>query len=232
MATNLSDLAAKGAVPEGVLLGMPIGDDRWDRAFIDGLGNVLRAFDCPLLGGDTVSGGRTFSLTAVGRAAIAPSRAGARPGDALWVTGTIGDAGAGLVIARGADGPAALLARYRRPTPRLTEGRALAPLVTAMMDVSDGLLIDVARLAKASGCAAAIDLRAVPLSPDYRAWGGDALAALTAGDDYELLFALPDGAIPPVAATRIGGVSAGRGLSLTDGARPLSLPDRLGYLHG
>ena len=232
VATNLSDLAAKGAVPEGVLLGMPLYNSEWDAAFVDGLAGALRAFDCPLLGGDTVSGGRTYSLTAIGRADRAPTRSGATARDALWVTGTIGDAGAGLAIARGREGPDALLARYRRPMPRLSEGLALAPVVTAMMDVSDGLLIDAARMAAASGCAIAIDLSQVPLSQEYARWSGDRLAAATGGDDYELLFALPGGQEPPVAATRIGTFAAGAGLTLHDGGTPISLPARLGYTHG
>lgn len=231
VATNLSDLAAKGAEPVGVLLGMSVGDEAWDRAFVEGLGDVLRAYACPLFGGDTVSGGRTYSLTAIGRAEVSPTRKGARAGDALWVTGTIGDAEAGLAIARGADGPAALLDRYRRPMPRLAEGRALARQVHAMMDVSDGLLIDAQRMAAASGCAVEIDLARIPLSPDYRAWSGDARAAATAGDDYELLFALPAGTAPPVAATRIGAFGQGHGLTLTDGGEPVVLPDRLGFVH-
>lgn len=232
VATNLSDLAAKGAVPEGVLLGMPLYEDAWDRAFLDGLAEVLGRFDCPLLGGDTVSGGRTYALTAIGRSHAAPTRSGARPGDILWVTGTIGDSGAGLAIAQGADGPAALLARYRRPVPRLTEGQALAPLVTAMMDVSDGLLIDAARLATASGCAITIGLDAVPLSDAYRAWGGELIAAVTAGDDYELLFTLPSDVEPPVPATCIGRCEGGAGLTLIRNGDPVPLPAILGFQHG
>ncbi|UIJ44654.1 thiamine-phosphate kinase [Sphingomonas cannabina] len=230
VAVNLSDLAAKGARPEGILLGYPLGDEAWDRAFLAGLGAALAAFACPLLGGDTVkvAGPRTLALTAIGRAAVSPTRSGARPSDALWVTGTIGDAGIGLAIARGTAGPPELLQRYRRPIPRLAEGPALAPLVTAMMDVSDGLLIDAARMAAASGCAVTIDLAHVPLSPHHP---GDRLAAATAGDDYELLFALPAGTEPPVPATRIGAFAAGRGLSLTDRGRPIPLPSRLGYEH-
>ncbi|MGK6318078.1 thiamine-phosphate kinase [Sphingomonas sp. DT-204] len=230
VAVNLSDLAAKGAVPEGILLGYPLGDEAWDRAFLAGLGEALAAFACPLLGGDTVkvAGPRTLALTAIGLAAVSPTRSGARPGDALWVTGTIGDAGIGLAIAQGAAGPPELLQRYRRPIPRLTEGRALAPLVTAMMDVSDGLLIDAARMAAASGCAVAVDLARVPLSPHHP---GDRLAAVTAGDDYELLFALPTCTEPPLPATRIGTFAAGQGLSLTDGGTLLPLPPRLGYEH-
>lgn len=231
VATNLSDLAAKGAAPAGVLLGYPLGDDAWDRAFLAGLSAVLDAYACPLLGGDTVSGGRTFALTALGRSDRRILRSGARSGDALWVTGTIGDAGAGLAIARGAPGPDTLLARYRRPTPRLAEGQALAPHVTAMMDVSDGLLLDASRMADASGCAVTIALDAVPLSSAYLAWGGTRLAAVTAGDDYELLFALPAGVTPPVPATRIGSFADGRGLTLTDSGRAIPLPPRTGYTH-
>jgi thiamine-monophosphate kinase len=236
VAQNLSDLAGKGAVAEGVLLNYPLSDAAWDDAFVAGLGAVLRAFDCPLIGGDTVTlpaaAPRILTVTAIGRDAVARPRGGARAGDSLWVTGTIGDAGAGLAIARGQDGPATLLARYRRPTPRLAQGRALGPVVTAMMDVSDGLLIDARRMADASGCAVTIDLAAVPLSPDYAAWSGDRLAAATAGDDYELLFALPAGVRTPVPATRIGAFAAGAGLSLTDAGAAIPLPARLGFVHG
>jgi thiamine-monophosphate kinase len=233
VATNLSDLAAKGAVPVGVMLGYPIGNDAWDRAFLTGLDDVLRSFDCPLLGGDTVKlpahAPRILSLTAIGRSAHAPRRDGARAGDGLWVTGTIGDAGAGLAIAQGAEGPATLLNRYRRPTPRLAEGQALAPMVHAMMDVSDGLLIDARRIAAASGLAVTIDLADVPLSDALKAFGHDALTAATAGDDYELLFAR--NGEPPVAATRIGGFVEGEGLTLLQNGHPIPLPDRLGYQH-
>ncbi|WP_242415973.1 thiamine-phosphate kinase [Sphingomonas panni] len=233
VATNLSDLAAKGAVPVGVMLGYPIGDDDWDRAFLSGLDAVLRAFDCPLLGGDTVKlppdAPRILSLTALGRSAHAPRRGGARPGDSLWITGTIGDAGAGLAIAKGAAGPASLLARYRRPTPRLAEGQALARHVHAMMDVSDGLLIDAGRMAAASGLVVEIDVAAVPLSDDLQAFGHDALTAATAGDDYELLFACDTE--PPVPATRIGRFVEGAGLTLLRHGHPIPLPDRLGYQH-
>lgn len=235
VATNLSDLAAKGASPEGIVLSYPLSGHQWDGAFLAGLAEALDAFDCSLIGGDTVhlpvGSPRVLTVTALGRNAAAPARSGARAGDALWVTGTIGDAGAGLAIARGAQGPADLLAAYRRPQPRLAEGRALAPVVHAMMDVSDGLLLDASRMAAASGLAVTIELAAVPLSPAYRAWGGDALAAATAGDDYALLFALSDAVAPPVAATRIGAFAAGSGLDLRQDGVRVSLPDRLGYLH-
>jgi thiamine-monophosphate kinase len=248
VAVNLSDLAAKGAAAEGVLLNYPLSrspakagaqpqpiaratarstlrvetgprpspgnrcGEAWDSSFLAGQGQALTHFACPLLGGDTVSlpagAPRVITLTAIGRAAIAPLRTGAQAGDALYVTGTIGDAGAGLRIARGEEGPAELLAAYRRPRPRLVEGRALAPLVHAMMDVSDGLLIDAGRMAAASGLGVTIDLVRVPLSDAYRGFAGEdraaRLAAATAGDDYELLFAAPPDLALPVPATRIG----------------------------
>ncbi|HEX8261381.1 MAG TPA: thiamine-phosphate kinase [Allosphingosinicella sp.] len=242
VAVNLSDLAAKGARPIGVLLGYSLSEDEWDEAFAAGLGTALGAFGIPLLGGDTVRGGgaRTLALTALGEAdGPVPSRAGGRPGDHLWVSGTIGDSGAGL---RGLG--EALVERYRNPRPRLEAGRSLVPLVAAMMDVSDGLLIDASRLAAASGVAARIDLTLVPLSEALLAASGDSretrLEAATAGDDYELLFAarpdrageilaLQDGLGLPF--SRIGTLAAGTGLRLTAGDDPVPLPPRLGWEH-
>jgi len=239
LAVNLSDLAAKGARIEGVLLNYPLSNDAWDRAFLDGLHAALDTFSCPLIGGDTVSlpanAPRVLTLTAIGRDAPAPLRSGAQAGDALWVTGTIGDAGAGLRIAQGAPGPQALLARYRRPMPRLAEGFRLAPLAHAMMDVSDGLLIDAGRMAAASGLAITVELATIPLSADYLAFAGADLAAhlaaATAGDDYELLFALPAGNDPPVAAISVGRFETGSGIALTWQGASVPLPASLGFQH-
>jgi thiamine-monophosphate kinase len=240
LAVNLSDLAAKGATPVGALLGYSLGHADWNAAFLDGLRDALAAFAVPLLGGDTVAApsgaARTFSLTALGTADVAPSRSGAAEGDGLFVTGTIGNAGPGLEIAAGRrEGPTELLAAYRRPQPRLPEGRLLAPHVHAMMDISDGLLIDASRMAEASGLAVVIDLDLIPLSDALTRLAGDdheaRLRAAQAGDDYELLFAAP--AVPDgVAATRVGRFVAGAGLSLEDAAGPVPLPSRLGYEHG
>lgn len=239
LAVNLSDLAAKGVTPVGAMLSFPLGEDGWDRAFLAGLDAACRELACPLLGGDTVrspaGAPRVLTLAAIGASVVAPARTGARAGDALWVTGDVGEAGQGLAIARGADGPAALLARYRRPMPRLAEGRALAPVVHAMADVSDGLLIDAARMAAASGLSVTVALEAVPLSPAYRTHAGEdraaRLAAATAGDDYELLFALPQGEEPPCPATRVGGFATGSGLTLTDCGAAIELPTSLGFQH-
>lgn len=243
LAVNLSDLAAKGAAPLGCLMGyMLSGDAAWDAAFLGGLEQALAAFGVPLLGGDTVAAPagmpRALGLTALGRAPAsgAPSRAGARAGDRLWVTGTIGAAGIGLArAAAGADPADPCVIAYRRPTPRLAEGRALAPLVSAMMDVSDGLLIDAGRLAAASGVAIAIDLAAVPVTPAAPRDLSGLLAAVTAGDDYELLFTLPADVAPPalaVPASCVGVVAAGEGLTLSHHGVAVPLPARLGYLHG
>jgi thiamine-monophosphate kinase len=239
LATNLSDLAAKGATPVGVLLNYPLragpDDATWDAGFLTGLADALTEFAARILGGDTVSmpahAPRIISLTAIGRSRRVPLRTGARPGDSLWVTGTIGDAGAGLAIAQGMPGPPELLEAYRRPRPRIADGAALAPHVHAMMDVSDGLLIDAQRMAAASNLAVTIDLAAIPLSPAYRAFDGDRIAAATAGDDYQLLFAAPTHWSPPVAATRVGSFAQGAGLTLTDAGNPVSLPSRLGFQH-
>jgi thiamine-monophosphate kinase len=242
LAVNLSDLAAKGARPIGVLLGYSLGESEWDEAFVAGLGTALTAFGLPLLGGDTVrgSGPRTLALTAVGEAlGPVPSRGGGRAGDHLWVSGTIGDSGAGLRRLS-----EALVERYRNPRPRLQAGQRLAPLVSAMMDVSDGLLIDSSRLAAASGVAAELDLASLPLSEAFLAALGDErearLAAATAGDDYELLFAAaPERAAEILALqdelglplSRIGALAEGSGLRLTDGGEAVPLPPRLGWEH-
>jgi thiamin-phosphate kinase len=242
VAVNLSDLAAKGAVPVGLLAGYTLSPDaEWNAAFVRGLGEAIAAFDAPLLGGDTVSvlpgTPRSFGLTAIGRAdGPVPSRSGARPGDTLYVTGTIGDGGAGLRAALGQLDSPALLARYRRPQPRLAAGQTLAPHVSAMMDVSDGLLIDAARMAEASGLGLEIHLDRVPLSPDTIAACGDTLQsridAAIAGDDYELLFAARDIQLPApsVPMTAIGRFHPEPGLepALQGRTGQLSGPARLG----
>lgn len=227
-AVNLSDLAAKGAAPIGCLLNYALsGDAAWDRAFLAGLNEALTRFAMPLLGGDTVAmpkgAPRSLTLTAIGTAqSNIPLRTGAKPSDTLWVTGQIGGAGFGP------DGEPRDLVRYLRPQPRVAEGQALALLATAMMDVSDGLLIDARRLAEASRVALTIDLDTVPLALP----GLDPIEAATAGDDYELLFTMPAGIASPVPATRIGTAATGTGLSLISNGAPVPLPDRLGYRHG
>ena len=246
LAVNLSDLAAMGAAPCGVLLGLGLSaaeDDDWRAAFTAGLGRALVHFGVALWGGDTVTGlaAAVLGLTAVGSVEpeTALSRSGAKVGDDLWVSGSIGDAGLGLAIALGhAPHDAALLKRFRRPEPRLALGRALIGTASAAMDVSDGLLIDADRLAQASGVALAIDLGAVPVSDAAAARCptlAERIALTTAGDDYELLFTAPPGV--DVAAlsgrtpvTRIGAVTAGRGVRLANQGVDVT-PVRLGWEH-
>ena len=226
VATNISDLAAKGAEPIGVLLGYQLGEN--DARFLEGLRGALAHYGAPLLGGDTVggSGPQSLGLTALGRATFrpVPSRSGARAGDRLWLTGAIGAAMVGLEALRAGSGDSTA---YRRPAARLAEGIALAPQVTAMMDVSDGLLLDGWRMAAASGVCLAIDSAAVPLAcPASRR-----AEALRWGDDYELLVTLPDGIAPAAEATCIGAVLPGpSGTLLVDGTAPDD-SESLGFEH-
>ena len=226
VAVNLSDLAACGARPLGVLLGHMLGEH--DARFAEGLAEVLEHYGVPLLGGDTVAGGspRAWGLTAIGAATHrpVPSRAGARPGDGVWITGSLGAAMLGFEALR--DRTETDSSAYRRPMARLAEGEALAPLVTAMIDVSDGLLLDASRLAGASGVTMALDSAAVPVAVAEERRH----EALRWGDDYELLFTLPEGVEPPVPATLIGEVREKSGaLLLLDGEAPTG---SLGYQHG
>ncbi len=223
---NLSDLAAKGAVPLGYLMTIAAPRDTPDEffaAFAAGLAVDQAAFGIALLGGDTVStpGPRTLSLTALGHVApgAMPRRAGARAGDEVWVTGTIGDGALGLRVAQGrlADPSGYLLDRYQLPRPRL--GIALGGVASATMDVSDGLIQDLGHICGASGVAAEVDAAAVPLSEPARQAGPAWLpTCLTGGDDYELLIAAsPDReaalraacAAASVPVTRIGRFHSG-----------------------
>lgn len=240
-AVNLSDLAAKGARPLGCLMSYALsGDEGWDSAFLTGLTGALTRYAMPLMGGDTVrmpaGAPRSFTLTAIGEAqpGAVPTRGGAREGDGLYITGPVGDAGFALKARLEGQSPEdGFLGRYRRPIPRLSEGQALAPHAHAMMDVSDGLLIDAQRMADASGLGVLID--AIPLSDALRRWRGDAietrLAAATMGDDYELLIALPGAPPPDVPLFRVGRFTAASGLQLMLDGRDVPVPERLGYTH-
>lgn len=224
--TNLSDLAAMGATPLGYLMTVSVPrctPDAWFADFAAGLAADQAEFGIFLLGGDTTStpGPVSLSLTIIGHVApgAALHRAGARAGDGLWVSGSIGDGALGLLAARGeiADTDGYLAGRYRLPQPRLALGQAVAGIAHAGMDVSDGLVQDTGHLCRAGGVGAVIEAASVPLSPAARA--ADRLAlCLTGGDDYELLLAVPpagEAALAAAAArcgipvTRIGGFVAG-----------------------
>lgn len=250
VAVNLSDLAAKGASPAGALLSMSLSEtERWDDEFLTGVEHACESYGLPLIGGDTIAlpngAPKVFGMTVIGRAAgSVPDRAGGQPGDSLWLVGTLGDAAAGLAqlqADRNATGP--LVDIYRRPIPQLSAGQALAPHAHAMMDVSDGLLLDSKRMAEASGCAIAITLDELPLSSAFVAERGGGLTtrlfAATGGDDYALLAAFgPD--LDPASLSlpkgtrlsRIGVLSKGKPrISLTSGGKPVRLPERLGFEH-
>lgn len=232
VASNLSDLAAKGAEPLGVLIGHMLSpadaDGDGDARFIDGLADVLTHYNVPLLGGDTIGGKgpRSHGLTAIGRASHVPvpARSGARMGEDLWITGEVGGAMLGFEALR--DGGPANSTRYRRPHARVAEGMALAPLVGAMMDVSDGLLLDAFRMAEASQCSIALDGAAVPVADPARRHD-----CLSWGDDYELLFTLSAGVAPPVSATRIGRIEPRGFVPLFLDGLPIANSHGLGYQH-
>jgi len=258
---NLSDLAAKGAVPAGFVLTLALRskEDAWLRPFADALGEDATTFACPLLGGDTVStpGPQMISITAFGRvpAGRMVGRTGARPGDRITVTGTIGDAALGLDVLK--DGVAAqalaadalaremLVSRYRVPQPRNVLARAVRDHATAAMDVSDGLAGDLAKLCAASNVSASVELSRVPLSAAASGLLSRNVicveALLAGGDDYEVLCTVPDaqcdaliaaGLAAGVVVTAIGTIVAGaEPPCFLDGqGQPLVLK-RLSYSH-
>jgi thiamine-monophosphate kinase len=241
---NLSDLAAKAAEPFGCFLAVawtPDHDAAARAAFARGLGEDLAAYGVNLLGGDTVRtpGPFTVSLTALGWVPEGRMvrRAGARPGDVLAVSGTVGDGGLGLGAVNGevADADGFLAGRLRLPTPRLDLRGALRTQATAAADVSDGLVADAGHIAEASGVAMALDLDRLPLSPQARAWldaQTDRDAALvrlaTGGDDYEVVATFAGE--PPPGFTVIGEVLQGSGVAVSAGGRALGI-DQGGWRH-
>jgi thiamine-monophosphate kinase len=248
VAVNLSDLAAKGAAPRAALLSLCIGDEDWDEAFLGGIEAACESYGLALIGGDTIAlpegAPRVLGLTAIGKAGErVPSRSGGRAGDILWIVGTLGDGAAGLDLLRqDQDSTGALVVHYRRPVPLLAAGQVLARKANATMDISDGLLIDLQRLTEASGCAAEVDLDALPLSRAFIAERGQdrraRLFAATGGDDYALLAALPAGFDPlglPLPSgstiTAVGRLAEGSGIRLRDASGPVGLPKRMGYEH-
>jgi thiamine-monophosphate kinase len=235
---NLSDLAAKGATPAGFVLTLALKtvDDDWLKPFAQALGEDAESFGCPLLGGDTVStpGPPVISITAFGRVPRGRMihRSGAKPGDRVVVTGTIGDAALGLAILKGGAAAAALagnaaarellIGRYRVPQPRNALAIAVRDHASAAMDVSDGLAGDLTKLCAASGVSAAIDAPGVPLSPAAAALVAQGIVGLetliSGGDDYEILCAIPEARFEAfalaagqagVAVTSIGTIIAG-----------------------
>jgi thiamine-monophosphate kinase len=258
---NLSDLAAKGATPAGFVLTLALREVNaaWLAPFAQAIGEDAAQFGCPLLGGDTVStpGPLMISITAFGR--VPPGnmvrRSTARAGDRLMVSGSIGDAALGLAVLKGgaavsaldddATGRAKLVDRYRVPQPRVALAQAVREHASAAMDVSDGLMGDLAKLGAASGVSAISEAAAVPLSPPVRAWLARDSAAIATivggGDDYEILCAVPENRLQAFAAAAalagvpvscIGTVVAGTGApKLVDTASREIALSRLSFSH-
>ncbi len=226
---NLSDLAAMGATPLGYLLttALPAAlPEEWLAGFAKGLETDQRQFGISLLGGDSSSSRTDIALTATLIGHVAPGQAlprnGARAGDKIWVTGTIGDAVLGLEARRGKlhDATGVLTNRSLLPSPRV--GLPLAGIASAAIDVSDGLVQDLSHICRGSGLAAVIHAGLVPISPEAAALGPDYLEMrLTGGDDYELLLAVPPeksealrAACGDVPVTEIGFFQPGAGVQL------------------
>ena len=242
LAVAASDLAAMGADPVCFTLAMtlPEAEPQWLESFSLGLQEASRTFGLSLAGGDTTRGPLSLTLQVQGSVPVngAIKRSGARLGDLICVSGTLGDAGAALDLLD-VDSPteqqAQLLAHYHRPEPRISLGNALRGIASAAIDVSDGLVADLEHLLEASGVAGRVDMRLLPLSSALTALRADATdLALHAGDDYELCVTLPEGclaALPDAVReelTVIGAVHSGRGLSL-DGLTETT--GREGYDH-
>ena len=239
---NLSDLAAKGATPLGFLVSLALPKDTseaWLKSFADGLREDAAGYKCPLFGGDTVRtpGPVMVSVSMFGSVpdGMMVRRAGAKAGDKVFVTGTIGDAALGVKLRLGAAWPLSdaqrehLLSRYLLPRPRGALTEAVRHYASASMDISDGLVGDFMKLCRVSGVAANIDVARVPLSDAARAVlttePGVRETALTGGDDYEILCTVPPAKVDrfrvaamaaKVAVTEIGTIGEGEGVRFVD----------------
>jgi thiamine-monophosphate kinase len=240
LAVNLSDLAAMGARPRFALLAgaLPEPDEAWLDAFMQGFRALAQRHDVELIGGDTASGPRNLCVTVIGElpAGAAITRAGARAGDDIYVSGTLGAAALAVAAARGDVALAEadrdrLRARLDRPEPRVGLGLGLRGAASAALDVSDGLTGDLAHILEASGCGATLELARLPADPAIAARldGPDRALALrcllAGGDDYELCFTAPAHLRASIAAlahaldvacTRVGVIDAGDALAVVD----------------
>lgn len=243
LASAASDLAAMGARPRAAFVALvvpPALSESDLYAIADGFAQAQRELGCAVAGGNLASGGElSITTTVIGDAPDAPlTRAGARAGDALLVTGDVGGAALGLALlhAGRADLAPGCVARWRRPRARIREGAALAGLASAAIDVSDGLLQDLEHLCEASGVGFELQLARVPLAAELEracaALGADPHAlALAGGEDYELLFTAPAAERPPF-GTRIGTATSATGIRILDASgRPVAPPSRLGFDH-
>jgi thiamine-monophosphate kinase len=249
LAVNLSDLAAMGAEPTWMLLSLslPTADSRWLEDFARGLFEIADTHNVALVGGDTVRGPLVITVSLLGfvEADRWLTRAGAQPGDVLFVSGCVGEAAAGLALVQqscGTDAPAAhLRERFLRPTPRVALGRALRTVASAAMDVSDGLIVDVSKLCAASGCGARLEVERLPPSLAAQTHFAPERCldyALSGGDDYELIFTVPEATAMNLPAsvlaagvsTAIGIITAGSGVECVRNGQRF-VPRASGYDH-
>jgi thiamine-monophosphate kinase len=249
LAVNLSDLAAMGAVPRwaSLALTLPEVDEDWLNGFCQGLFGLAAAHNVALVGGDTTRGPLTLSITLHGLVpeGQALRRDGARAGDAIYVSGCLGDAGLALQHELGhlnVPSIAEILPRLHRPMPRIALGQALRGLASAAIDISDGLLADLGHILEATGVGARLELQALPLSAAVQSitGKGDWSLPLAAGDDYELCFTVPPEreadlqeklAGLDVTVTRIGQIEAEPGLRCLDAKGECYTPHGMGYEH-
>ncbi|GLQ33441.1 thiamine-phosphate kinase [Litoribrevibacter albus] len=257
LAVNLSDLAAMSATPLFYTLAITLPEihEPWLRAFVDGMRVLAERFHIPLVGGDTTKGPLTITIQAHGLCPHPVYRDGAQVGDDVYVSGSLGDAAAGLHLWLDRDSRSAasthahskdedfLIQRFHKPTPRIVLGQALSGIASAMLDVSDGLLADLRHIAEASGVSVVVDAQSLPISdalsrcfemPQANEW------ALTGGDDYELAFTAP-----PDMEQKLQAVAKQSGIAITKIGRIETVNDtqkvsvenanvdltRLGYNH-
>jgi thiamine-monophosphate kinase len=241
VAINLSDLAAMGAEPRWMTLALTLvdADPRWLEAFAAGLYEAAAEWGVALVGGDTTRGDQlVVSVQMEGdlEPGTAVYRSGAKPGDIIFLTGTVGDAAAGLSRFSADYGDDFLARRFARPTARIGVGRALAGVAHAAIDVSDGLAGDLRKILDASGAGAELDLQRLPLSQELLAAVGREQAlqhAMRGGDDYELCFTLQESELPAAIAnevTAIGRITTEPGLVCRDGETVVAFDDA-GYRH-
>jgi thiamine-monophosphate kinase len=241
VAVNLSDIAAMGAEPRWMTLALTLAESEpaWLAAFAEGLYEAAAECDVALVGGDTTKGGQlvvSVQMSGELEPGTALYRSGAQDGDTIYVTGTVGDAAAGLKLMAEGSVENPLARRFARPTARVRAGTALAGFAHATIDLSDGFVADLSKLLEASGVGAEVDLQRLPLSKELLdAVGRDQALhyAMYGGDDYELCFTMPESRLPGSIAeevTAIGRITAAPGLACRDGDSVVPVDDT-GYRH-
>lgn len=248
---NVSDLAAMGAEPLWYSLGLtiPSADKHWLEGFSRGLFQAANLYNCVLIGGDTTRGPLSITLQMFGAVPLesALTRGGAKPGDAVYVTGYVGDGAAAVAVIKQElqVGKAAFnyfMSHYYRPTPRIAEGQLLRGLASAAVDVSDGLMADLGHICKASGVGAAIDLERIPVSEALKKLATQEQMvkwALSGGDDYQLCFTVPEEKAEQlgryieqekIAATQIGEIIRGNDVTCLNQGKIVKV-EKTGFQH-